>query len=99
MHSLIDLFFRYVTPFQPFVHRPTFEAQYADGLHERDAHYAHLLLMVAAVASIYSNDPRVYWENRGAKIPGYKFFAEVKDWQHTFAPVMLPDLQAIAVGL
>lgn len=97
MRTLIDLFFRYVTPFFPIIHRPTFEAQYADRLHERDSHHAQLLFMVCAVASVYSDDPRVYQEVRGVPVPGYKYFVEVSNWSRSLAAARLSDLQACLV--
>ena len=95
--SLLSLFFRYTTPFMPVIHRATFEAQYADKLHFRDPPQAKLLLMMCAVASPYSDDPRVLHEYRGAKIPGYQYFCQVKDWPKLLAPSTLADIQACVV--
>ena len=97
MHSLLSLFFRYITPFTPVVHKPTFEAQYAEKLHLRDLPQARLLLMMCSVASPYSDDPRVLHDYRGAKIPGYQYFCQVKDWLKLLAPTTLADIQAYAV--
>lgn len=93
---LFDLFFRYITPFFPIIHRPTFEVQYADGLHERDTRYSRLVLMICATASIYSDDPRVLHEVNNSRIPGYQYFLDGNNCTHSAA--QLPDLQICVVS-
>ncbi|KAJ6504939.1 hypothetical protein DFH09DRAFT_1335141 [Mycena vulgaris] len=58
MH-LIDLYFVHVKAYLPLLHRPTVERGLATGLHHRDDGFAAILLLVCAVASRWSNDPRV----------------------------------------
>jgi len=69
LHSLIDLYFRYINTHLPLLHRPTFERAVAEGLHLRaqnhetdgddETMFSAVLLLVCAVASRYSNDERV----------------------------------------
>ncbi|KAJ6540005.1 fungal-specific transcription factor domain-containing protein [Mycena vulgaris] len=58
MH-LIDLYFVHVNVYLPLLHRPTVERGVATGLHHMDDGFAAILLLVCAVASRWSNDPRV----------------------------------------
>ncbi|KAF9063838.1 hypothetical protein BDP27DRAFT_1334504 [Rhodocollybia butyracea] len=44
----------------PLLHRPTFEKSIAAGLHTYDRHFGEAVLAVCALASRYSNDPRVF---------------------------------------
>ncbi|KAJ7495520.1 fungal-specific transcription factor domain-containing protein [Mycena latifolia] len=59
MAHLIDLYFTQVNIYLPLLHRPTFERNVEAGLHLRDDGFAATLLLVCAVASRWSNDPRV----------------------------------------
>ncbi|EGO25312.1 hypothetical protein SERLADRAFT_437067 [Serpula lacrymans var. lacrymans S7.9] len=57
--NLIKLYFRHVNPQFPLFHRPTFEKQWRDGLAEKDPWFGCLCLSLFAVASRWSDDPRV----------------------------------------
>jgi hypothetical protein len=41
------------------LHRPTFEKEIAEGLHKRNATFGAVVLVVCAIGSRYSDDPRV----------------------------------------
>ncbi|KAJ7495523.1 fungal-specific transcription factor domain-containing protein [Mycena latifolia] len=56
---LIELYFTHVNVYLPLLHRPTFERAVEAGLHLRDDGFAATLLLVCAVASRWSDDPRV----------------------------------------
>ena len=100
MPKLFDLFFRYITPFFPVIHRPTFEAQFADGAHLRTPAFACVVLLVCAIGSKYSDDPRVCLEDAGPASAGWKYFIQVKELKRTLhAPATLADLQSFAVSL
>ncbi|KAJ6515346.1 fungal-specific transcription factor domain-containing protein [Mycena sanguinolenta] len=58
--SLLELYFTNFQPTLPILHRPTFERAVAAGVHLTDHEFGGTLLAVLAVASRYSNDPRVY---------------------------------------
>jgi hypothetical protein len=69
--NLTDLYFSRVNVHWPLLHRPTFERQRAAGLHERDVWFAALCAGVFAVASRWSDDPRVLSEpEEGQAIEG-----------------------------
>lgn len=59
MVSLISLYFAEVNIFLPILHAPSFNQCVAQGLHFHDHDFGTTLLLVCAVASRYSNDPRV----------------------------------------
>ncbi|KAF9507697.1 hypothetical protein BS47DRAFT_1377865 [Hydnum rufescens UP504] len=97
-HKLFELFFRYLTPFLPVIHRGTFEAQYASGLHFRQTSFAVVVLLVCAIASKFSDDPRVCLEHGGPASAGWRYFVQVKDLKKTLhAPASLADLQAFVL--
>lgn len=77
VESLVDLFFRYINPFCPILHRGLFEQTLAGGTHlASDATgrtFARLLLLVCAVASRWSFDPRVLIDGQPHSA-GYEFF-------------------------
>ncbi|KDQ57491.1 hypothetical protein JAAARDRAFT_58100 [Jaapia argillacea MUCL 33604] len=57
--SLIDLYFHHSNTQFPLLHRPTFERQWASGLHTRDVWFACLSMSLFAVGSRWSDDERV----------------------------------------
>ncbi|KAJ7142263.1 fungal-specific transcription factor domain-containing protein [Mycena epipterygia] len=57
--NLINLYFTHVNMYLPLLHRPTFERDVMRGLHHRDDNFAAILLLVCAVGSRWSDDPRV----------------------------------------
>ncbi|KAH7914147.1 fungal-specific transcription factor domain-containing protein [Hygrophoropsis aurantiaca] len=57
--NLIELFFLHINPLYPLFHQPTFERQWHEGLQDQDPWFACLCLSLFAVASRWSDDPRV----------------------------------------
>lgn len=57
--SLINLYFLHINPQCPLFHRPTFERQWREGLQGTDPWFGCLCLALFAVASRWSDDPRV----------------------------------------
>ncbi|KAJ7238811.1 hypothetical protein B0H12DRAFT_1237715 [Mycena haematopus] len=70
--SLLDLYFANVHDTFPILHRPTFERSVADDLHLTDVDFGGTLLAVLAVASRYSNDPRVFVAGDTSLSSGWK---------------------------
>lgn len=106
MMSLIQLYFSQNNLYLPLLHRPTFEKQLQSGLHLRDSGFACVLLLVCAVASRFSDDPRVLLSDSTIdheKIPsqqsaGWKYFDQVQMQRKSLiTPVSLHDLQQYAV--
>ncbi|KAJ6587582.1 fungal-specific transcription factor domain-containing protein [Mycena vulgaris] len=102
---LIGLYFEHVNVYLPLLHRPTFERGVAEGLHHRDDGFAAILLLVCAVASRWSDDPRVVAPGgtEGVGVPkpvggrlacGWGWFDQVPlVGNHLFGQAKLYDLQ------
>jgi hypothetical protein len=98
MEALIHLFVRHVSPITPIIDISTFEKQYASGLYLRDLRHARLLLMVCALGSIYSKDPRVLYDVQGRLVPGYEYFFQLRFWRCPYQAVQLHELQTCVVS-
>lgn len=84
LSSLIDLYFTSVNIYQPLLHRPTFLSNVASNLHRRDRIFGAVVLLVCALGSRFSNDPRVVLE--GSNTPysaGHKWYRQVEAVQNT----------------
>uniref|UniRef100_A0A0W0FGY6 Zn(2)-C6 fungal-type domain-containing protein n=3 Tax=Moniliophthora roreri TaxID=221103 RepID=A0A0W0FGY6_MONRR len=57
--SLFELYFLHINSLFPLLHRPTFERQWKDRLHERNIWFACLSMCIFSVASRWSRDTRV----------------------------------------
>ncbi|KAK0461277.1 fungal-specific transcription factor domain-containing protein [Desarmillaria tabescens] len=75
--SLVDIYFNTINIIFPMLHRPTFDKNVAEGLHLRDHNFGAALLLVLAIASRYSNDPRVYSDPNAKLSSGWKFFEQM----------------------
>ncbi|KAF7321767.1 Zn(2)-C6 fungal-type domain-containing protein [Mycena kentingensis (nom. inval.)] len=79
MNDLIKLYFDNVQPCFPLLHRPTFERSVAKHLHISDHRFGGLVLSVLAVASRFSDDPRVFVpEAKSTLSSGWNFFKQVQ---------------------
>ncbi|KAJ7147903.1 fungal-specific transcription factor domain-containing protein [Mycena crocata] len=84
--SLLKLYFSNVHPTLPLLHRPSFERSVKEDLHLRDHQFGALLLAVLALASRYSDDPRVFFPEANSTLSsGWSFFVQVqvisKSWR------------------
>jgi hypothetical protein len=70
LKCLVNLYFCHINIAWPLLHRPTFEADIADGRHLRDIGFACVLLGVCAVGSRSCEDGRVIAKVR--KTRGYQ---------------------------
>lgn len=59
LSSLVELYFTYINPYIPLLHRPTLEKAIADGLHQREVQFAATVLLICAIGVRFSEDPRV----------------------------------------
>ncbi|KAJ6594114.1 fungal-specific transcription factor domain-containing protein [Mycena capillaripes] len=77
--TLVNLYFSNVHPTLPLLHRPSFERSVAEGLHLDDFRFGACLLAVLAVASRYSDDPRVFVPGSNSTLSsGWNFFNQVQ---------------------
>lgn len=99
MTSLVSHYFSQINPFLPLLHRPTFEKGINDGLHLADPYFGATVLLVCALGSRYSEDPRVFAEGSNSKrSAGWKWFEQVRVLRASFFKrASLHELQAYAV--
>ncbi|KZT19127.1 hypothetical protein NEOLEDRAFT_1142477 [Neolentinus lepideus HHB14362 ss-1] len=78
LQTLIAKYFDFVGCLSPILHRPTFEVDVRNGLHYRDQRFAAVLLMVCAIASRHTRDPRVLFPgSRSLLSSGWQWFNQV----------------------
>lgn len=102
--KLVHLYFIRLNPLAPLLHRPTFERKIMQGIHLRNPSFGAVYLLVCAVASRYSDDPRVFLDSVESGIiehsAGWKFFEQVQMVRRTLlGPPCLEDLQIYCVGV
>ena len=79
MQSLIGLYFTHQNTLFPLLHKPTLEKSVADGLHLSNELFAEKILLVCAIGSRYSDDPRVLLDDEPAPLSrGWKWFSQVQ---------------------
>ncbi|KAJ7155555.1 fungal-specific transcription factor domain-containing protein [Mycena crocata] len=79
LQSLVSLYFSKVHIVACLLHRPTFEKSIAAGLHLTDHQFGSTVLAVCALASKYSDDPRVILEGTNTRLSsGWKYFRQLQ---------------------
>lgn len=78
MEDLINFYFLYLPVYMILLHEPTFRRDVASGLHHLDTSFGAVVLMVCAVASRGSSDPRVFLENEpdAVQSAGWKWYSQ-----------------------
>ncbi|KAJ7072113.1 fungal-specific transcription factor domain-containing protein [Mycena amicta] len=101
LHSLMSLYFFHCHPFIPLLHRQTFEKAVAGGLHLRDGRFGATLLLVCALASRYSKDPRVILQGTNSELScGWKWAGQIRLVRQSFTTTpSLYDVQICLVFL
>ncbi|KAK0213166.1 fungal-specific transcription factor domain-containing protein [Desarmillaria ectypa] len=105
LNYLVQLYFLNQNVFWPLLHRPTFERSLAAGLHHTDSEFGALVLLVCAVGSRYSDDPRVKaddtdTESKIRHLNGWKWFIQVhRVHMSLLRPPNLYDLQKCALSV
>ncbi|KAJ7466202.1 fungal-specific transcription factor domain-containing protein [Mycena galericulata] len=86
LQALVTIYFEQINPIVGILHSPSFLQSIADGLHFRDADFGAVVLVVCAMASRFSADPRVYLEGAGSKhSAGWKWFGQVRPLRTSFS--------------
>ncbi|KAJ3568863.1 hypothetical protein NP233_g5435 [Leucocoprinus birnbaumii] len=95
LDSLVNLYFERLNIYVPLLHRPTFERDLANDLHLHDTGFAQVILMVCALASRCSDDPRVILPNDKTGLSsGFKFFRQTRLMRNKLLDkISLYDLQ------
>jgi hypothetical protein len=93
--TLVDLYFRHQNTCLGLLHRPTFEQDLSQGRHHTDRWFAEVVLVVCAIGSFWSNDPRVFLENYNVPSTcGWKYFSQVQVVRESLLqPSNLLDIQ------
>ncbi|KAF9024572.1 hypothetical protein BDZ89DRAFT_989186 [Hymenopellis radicata] len=82
MESLIDLYFVHINLFLPLLHRPTFVKSLTEGLHHINKAFGATVLLVCAIGSRFSDDPRVSLTDTDELdthySSGWKWFVQVR---------------------
>ncbi|CAK5270290.1 unnamed protein product [Mycena citricolor] len=76
--NLVKIYWTYIHPTFPMLHRPTFEAHVADGLYLSDDKFGALLLSVLALSAQYSSDPRVMDNCHAEVTVGWNYIAQIQ---------------------
>ena len=81
--KLVDLYFKHFNFMFSLLHRPTFDRQIAEGLHFTDIEFGTTVILVCAIGSRFSTDPRVLLpEAEGSPVgslsAGWKYFQQVR---------------------
>ncbi|KAG6849642.1 hypothetical protein H0H93_006646 [Arthromyces matolae] len=99
--SLVNSYFDVINPFLPLFHRPSFERSVVEGLHYHDPSFGGTLLLVCALGSRYSDDPRVFYEGTtSTHSVGWKWFEQVPILRRSFLPPpSLSELQNFALAI
>ncbi|KAK6992172.1 fungal-specific transcription factor domain-containing protein [Favolaschia claudopus] len=97
--QLVDLFFSHVNLLLPLLHYPTFARDVAAGLHLTNDGFAATYLLVCAIGSRFSSDPRVLLD--GTDNPhscGWRWFQQLQLMRDPLGPTAcLYDLQFSAL--
>ncbi|KAF7347198.1 Fungal-trans domain-containing protein [Mycena venus] len=100
LESLIKIYFEQVNPILGILHFPSFNQSVSDGLHLRDREFGAVVLMVCALASRHSDDPRVFLDEANSEHScGWKWFRQVRPFSPTFSRgTSLHQLQLICLS-
>lgn len=102
--SLVKTYFEQVHPLYPAVHRTTFERGVRNNKHISDPQFGMVVLGVCALASRYSDDPRVFLDKSHAQgdegsSAGWKYIIQVPFWRPSlYDRTSMHDLQYLAVS-
>ncbi|TCD62493.1 hypothetical protein EIP91_006814 [Steccherinum ochraceum] len=89
LDDLTEVYFTKINSYQPLLHRPTFEDNMREGLHERDEGFGSVVLLVCAAAARFSDDPRVFLQGTDSThSSGWEWFRQLTAMflQSTSAP-------------
>ncbi|KAJ6617464.1 fungal-specific transcription factor domain-containing protein [Mycena sp. CBHHK59/15] len=101
LEKLVKIYFDQINPIMSILHFPSFRDAVADRLHFRDQHFGAVVLVVCALASRYSDDPRVFLEGANSEHScGWKWFSQVRPLRASFSPEpSLHQLQLICLSV
>ncbi|KAF8919354.1 fungal-specific transcription factor domain-containing protein [Mucidula mucida] len=94
-NHLIEVFFAKQNMMLPLLHRPTFDRQIAAKMHLNHQMFGGVALLVCALASRFTDDPRVLLDGETSRrSSGWKYFTQVQTVRRSLmAPPTIHDLQ------
>ncbi|KAK0443809.1 fungal-specific transcription factor domain-containing protein [Armillaria borealis] len=98
--NLVAIYFETINPILPILHQPSFTKDVVNGLHLRSENFGGTLLLVLAVASRYSDDPRVLADPSSRLSAGWRFIVQAPIFKKAvLAPPGLYELQSPVLGV
>lgn len=84
LRTLVDNYFKGANVYSPLLHRPTFERNISRGLHLSDEGFGATVLLVCALGSRQSEDPRVFSaDDELGHLSGGQWFNQVMKTMNT----------------
>ncbi|KAJ7595716.1 fungal-specific transcription factor domain-containing protein [Mycena floridula] len=98
LRDLIDLYFLHFSPYNPLLHKPTFDRLVNDNMHLVNHQFGMTVLGVIAIGARYSYDPRVLEDEVDAGNTeigvGWKYYRQISLTRLSFVkPTTLYELQ------
>ncbi|KAJ7292599.1 fungal-specific transcription factor domain-containing protein [Mycena rebaudengoi] len=82
LKTLITIYFDQINPLLGILHFPSFRDSLAQGQHLRNRNFAFVVLAVCALASRYSDDPRVFLERENSEHTcGWRWFRQIEPFK------------------
>ncbi len=89
IRDLLDLFFEKLHPLMPIVHRPSLERDLASGRADVDSAFRGFVFTILAIASRFSNDPRVLADSGDPDTAGDHFAAASRLYHQVYAASLI----------
>ncbi|SPO23033.1 related to transcriptional activator Mut3p [Ustilago trichophora] len=87
--DLFDVFFTQLHPLMPIVHRPSLERDLATGRADKDSAFRGFVFTILAIASRFSNDPRVLADSGDPDTAGDHFAAASRLYHQVYAASLI----------
>ncbi len=87
--DLFDVFFEQLHPLMPIVHRPSLERDLASGRADKDSAFRGFVFTILAIASRFSNDPRVLADSGDPDTAGDHFAAASRLYHQVYAASLI----------
>ncbi|KAI0337248.1 hypothetical protein BDW22DRAFT_1364333 [Trametopsis cervina] len=99
LDALVETYFNHVNLYLPLLHRPTIDKGLRENLHSLDEGFGSVILLVCALGSRFSEDPRVLLPGSNSQhSAGWEWFRQVQ-WvrRSLLSPPRVCDLQIAAL--
>lgn len=89
INDLFDVFFEQLHPLMPIVHRPSLQRDLSTGRADKDSAFRGFVFTILAIASRFSNDPRVLADSADPDTAGDHFAAASRLYHQVYAASMI----------